>query len=137
MTDTATPQARAIAPFGSSSTGNAVRPLSAYHLDTTAAPPRSEDSGSTAISCGARASDRAASAGISATQGAHQVVPLQMCDVLLGAASARMNAWDNLGKAKGAVVEHLERRLNRTRLGPTPKSEEKFNIFRIRLGGGW
>ncbi len=66
-----------------------------------------------------------------------QVVPLQLCDVLLGAASARMNSWEALGTAKEAVVGHLERRLNRPRLGPTAKHEEKFNIFRIRLGGGW
>lgn len=66
-----------------------------------------------------------------------QLVPLQLCDVLLGAASARMNAWPNLGTAKTAVLEHLERRLNRAQLGPTTKHEEKFNIFRIRLGGGW
>lgn len=65
-----------------------------------------------------------------------EVVLLQLCDVLLGAASARMNAPENLGAAKETVIAHLERRLNR-RLGPTPKAEEKFNIFRIRLGGGW
>jgi hypothetical protein len=66
-----------------------------------------------------------------------EVVLLQLCDVLLGAASARMNACANLGAAKEGVIAHLERRLNRARLGPTHKSEEKFNIFRIRLGGGW
>ena len=66
-----------------------------------------------------------------------QVVLLQLCDVLLGAASARINDWQNLGAAKEAVITHLERRLNRARLGPTPKHEEKFNIFRIQLGGGW
>jgi hypothetical protein len=38
---------------------------------------------------------------------------------------------------QAAVIAHLERRLNRARLGPTRKSEEKFNIFKIRLGGGW
>lgn len=66
-----------------------------------------------------------------------EVVLLQLCDVLLGAASARLNEREDLGAAKRAVLAHLERRLNRTRLGPTHKSEEKFNIFRIRLGGGW
>ena len=39
--------------------------------------------------------------------------------------------------AKESVIAHLERHLNRTRLRPTHKSEEKFNIFRIRLEGGW
>ena len=66
-----------------------------------------------------------------------EVVLLQLSDVLLGAASARLNAREDLGATKEAVIAHLERRLNRAKLGPTHKSEEKFNIFRIRLGGGW
>ena len=66
-----------------------------------------------------------------------EVVLLQLSDVLLGAASARLNAREDLGAAKEAVIAHLERRLNRAKLGPTHKSEEKFNIFHIRLGGGW
>lgn len=66
-----------------------------------------------------------------------EVVLLQLCDVLLGAASARMNERKDLGAAKESVIAHLERRLNRTRLRPTHKSEEKFNIFRISLEGGW
>lgn len=65
-----------------------------------------------------------------------EVVLLQLCDVLLGAASARMNERKDLGAAKESVISHLESRLGR-RLGPTHKSEEKFNIFRIHLGGGW
>lgn len=66
-----------------------------------------------------------------------EVVLLQLCDVLLGAASARLNERQGLGPAKEAVVAHLERRLNRRRLAATGKFEEKFNIFRIQLGGGW
>lgn len=66
-----------------------------------------------------------------------EVVLLQLCDVLLGAASSRLNGRQNMGAAKAAVVEHLERRLNRARLAPTNRAEDKFNIFRIRLGGGW
>jgi hypothetical protein len=66
-----------------------------------------------------------------------EVVLLQICDVLLGAVSARINERTDIGAAKEGVIAHLERRLNLARLGPTQKSEEKFNIFRIRLGGGW
>jgi hypothetical protein len=66
-----------------------------------------------------------------------EVVLLQLCDVLLGAASARLNERTDLGAAKEGVVAHLERRLGRARLGPTHKAEEKFNIFKIRLEGGW
>ena len=65
-----------------------------------------------------------------------EVVLLQLCDVLLGAASARMNERKDLGAAKESVIAHLERRLNLTRLRPTHRSEGKFNIFRIGLGGG-
>lgn len=66
-----------------------------------------------------------------------EVVLLQLCDVLLGAASARMNDRENIGVGKAAVVQHLERRLDRDLLGPTAAAERKFNIFRIRLQGGW
>ncbi|MCB1379510.1 MAG: DUF3800 domain-containing protein [Alphaproteobacteria bacterium] len=66
-----------------------------------------------------------------------EVVLLQLCDVLLGAASSRLNERENMGAAKMAIVEHLERRLDRHRLGPTSAAERKFNVFRIRLQGGW
>lgn len=66
-----------------------------------------------------------------------EVVLLQLCDVLLGAASARMNGRKNLGAAKALVVQRLERRLDRHRLGPTSAAERKYNLFRIRLQGGW
>ena len=35
-----------------------------------------------------------------------------------------------------AVVQRLESALGRP-LAPTHKGEEKFNIFKIRLQGGW
>ncbi len=65
-----------------------------------------------------------------------QVVLIQMCDLLLGAASSRLNSGGLTSPAKRAIVERIEARLNR-KLGPTPKTEEKFNIFKIRLQGGW
>ena len=48
-------------------------PRASYHALTTPAPPRSDDNVNTAMSCGANALDKAASDGISATQGWHQV----------------------------------------------------------------
>lgn len=65
------------------------------------------------------------------------VVLLQLCDVLLGAASARLNQRERVGAGKVAVLETLERRLDRFPLGPTSAAERKFNIFRIKLQGGW
>lgn len=66
----------------------------------------------------------------------YEVVLIQLCDLLLGAASSRIN--DTLGEdtAKAAVVQSLELALGRP-LAPTHKTEEKFNIFKIRLQGGW
>jgi hypothetical protein len=66
-----------------------------------------------------------------------EVVLIQLCDLLLGAASARLNGKLNAGSAKESVVLHLERKLEIPQLSPTWKSEQKFNIFKINLQGGW
>jgi hypothetical protein len=66
----------------------------------------------------------------------HEVVLIQLCDLLLGAASSRINGTLREGSAKAAVVHRLELALGRE-LAPTHKTEEKFNIFKIRLQGGW
>lgn len=65
-----------------------------------------------------------------------EVVLIQLSDLLLGAVSSRLNGTSQQGVAKMAVVQRLESALGR-RLAPTPKREEKLNIFRIRLRGGW
>lgn len=64
-----------------------------------------------------------------------EVSLLQACDVLLGAASSRLNQRTN-GSAKEDVIQHLESRLDR-KLGGTPRNERKFNVFKIQLKGGW
>ncbi len=66
----------------------------------------------------------------------HEVVLIQLCDLLLGAASSRINDTLRAGTAKSAVVQRLESALGRP-LAPTRKAEEKFNVFKIRLQGGW
>ncbi len=66
-----------------------------------------------------------------------EVALLQLCDVLLGAASSRLNRTLGVGTAKESVVNKLEERLNRRQIAPTARTEEKFNVFQIRLGGGW
>lgn len=65
-----------------------------------------------------------------------QLVLMQLCDILLGAASSRLNGTGPASPAKLAIVERIEARLG-CRLAPTWKSEEKFNIFKINLQGGW
>lgn len=65
-----------------------------------------------------------------------EVVLLQLTDFLLGMASSRLNRTAQRGSAKDEVIQHLEKRLGRA-VAPTWKSEQKFNVFRINLQGGW
>jgi hypothetical protein len=65
-----------------------------------------------------------------------QVVLIQLSDLLLGMASARLNKTLNAGSAKAELVAYLEYKLNRL-IEPTYHSEHKFNIFKINLQGGW
>jgi len=59
-----------------------------------------------------------------------EVVLLQLCDVLLGAVGSRLNNTLGEGTAKEAVVKKLEESLGiRGRIEPTPRTEEKFNVF--------
>jgi hypothetical protein len=63
-------------------------------------------------------------------------LPLQVADVLTGAAAARLNGKLVQPSAKQQLVAHLEERLRRP-VAPTDKGEQKFNVFAIDLGGGW
>ena len=67
----------------------------------------------------------------------HEVALIQLADFLLGMASARLNETAVPGSSKDLLIQHLEHRLERKRLSPTWKSEQKFNIFKINLQGGW
>lgn len=62
---------------------------------------------------------------------------IQFVDILLGIASSRMNNSIAGGSAKERIIQYLEKKLGVTRLGPTKKYEQKFNIFKINLWGGW
>lgn len=63
-------------------------------------------------------------------------VLIQLADVLTGMAAYRLNSCVRPGSAKERVLAHYEA-LQGHRLGPTFKSEQKFNVFRIDLAGGW
>jgi Protein of unknown function (DUF3800) len=65
-----------------------------------------------------------------------QLVLMQVCDILLGAASSRLNFETPSSPAKLKIVERVERSLGH-RIKSTWKSEEKFNVFKIDLKGGW
>lgn len=77
------------------------------------------------------------SASISCVQAlpSKEVALIQMADLLLGAASSRMNETLREGSAKEKLVIALENRLGR--LQPTLRGARKFNIFKINLRGGW
>ena len=66
----------------------------------------------------------------------NESVLLQLADVLTGAASWRLNDHEREESVKMAVVNRIETHLGRP-LKPTHKGEQKFNIFRIDLHGGW
>lgn len=67
-----------------------------------------------------------------------EVLLLQLTDFLLGMASSRLNDSLVPGSAKDQLIHYLEHRIKEDRpLAPTWKSEQKFNIFKIDLQGGW
>jgi hypothetical protein len=63
-------------------------------------------------------------------------VLIQLADVLTGAAAARLNDSLRQGSAKEKVVEQLELAIHHT-IRPTIKNEQKYNVFKINLQGGW
>lgn len=64
-----------------------------------------------------------------------QVDLLQLVDLLIGAVGFRFNQ-DGTSAAKNTVINNIEQHIGHP-LQPTRKTEEKFNIFRWRPGGGW
>jgi hypothetical protein len=60
---------------------------------------------------------------------------IQVADLLIGAVGYKLHQGRS-SSAKVAVVNQIEQRLGRP-IRHTPKSESKFNIFRIELSGGW
>jgi len=62
---------------------------------------------------------------------------IQMVDFFLGIASSRLNETIGPESFKNELICYLEQRLGLTKLAPTPRRENKFNIFKIELQGGW
>ncbi len=60
----------------------------------------------------------------------------QLTDVLTGLVSARLNETSKPGSAKSELLKHLESRLHHP-VHSTNASAHKFNVFNIRLEGGW
>lgn len=64
-----------------------------------------------------------------------QVLGIQLADILTGAVFSKFNNQHS-GTAKKALIHQIESHLGRA-IAPTPKFEEKFNVFKINLQGGW
>jgi len=60
---------------------------------------------------------------------------IQLTDLFIGSINGKFNRQIR-SDAKLQVIYSIESYVNRP-IAPTPKSEEKFNIFNINLQGGW
>ena len=80
--------------------------------------------------------DEGACAGAVQATRSEESVLIQMADVLVGAASARLNGSLVTGSAKHQLVEYIESKLERS-IAATVKGESKFNVFVIDPQGGW
>lgn len=63
-------------------------------------------------------------------------VLMQLTDVLTGAVGARMNDTLRPESAKANIVSLIEAQTGKT-IGHTIRGEQKFNVFKINLQGGW
>ena len=64
-----------------------------------------------------------------------QSLGIQLADVLTGLVTAKFNR-KTISAAKNELIDCVEKHLGRT-IAHTPKFEEKFNVFKINLQGGW
>jgi len=63
-------------------------------------------------------------------------VLMQLTDVLTGIASYRLNEKTRPNSAKFELLCEMEKLLGH-QIKPTSKNEQKYNIFKINLSGGW
>ncbi|PVH24436.1 DUF3800 domain-containing protein [Sphingobacterium corticibacter] len=66
-----------------------------------------------------------------------QSLGIQLADVLTGMATARFNRQYKSGSAKEQLINYVEQKYLDKEIVPTAKAEEKFNVFKINLQGGW
>jgi hypothetical protein len=64
-----------------------------------------------------------------------ELLGIQLADFLMGAINGKINGKIT-SDAKKEIIKEIERLLKHE-IMPTPKAEEKFNIFKINLQGGW
>jgi hypothetical protein len=61
---------------------------------------------------------------------------IQLADVLTGLVASKMNGGVT-SQAKLNLIKYVEDYYLKKVIAPTPKWEEKFNVFKINLKGGW
>lgn len=61
---------------------------------------------------------------------------IQLADILTGLTNAKFNSKIT-SSAKLGLIEYVENTYLGKAIKPTPKWEEKFNVFKINLQGGW
>jgi len=67
----------------------------------------------------------------------HESLGIQLADILTGMVTAKMNNEYNLFSAKAKIIEYTENKYLSNEIVATGKCEEKFNVFKINLQGGW
>lgn len=66
----------------------------------------------------------------------NQQLGIQLADVLAGLVASKMNGGVS-SKAKLDLIQYVEEQYLKKEIKPTSKWEEKFNVFKINLKGGW
>jgi len=67
----------------------------------------------------------------------HESLGIQLADIFTGMVTAKLNNEYNLSSAKAKIIEYTENKYLSTEIAATGKWEEKFNVFKINLQGGW
>lgn len=65
----------------------------------------------------------------------HELLGIQLADFLMGALNGKVNGKVT-STGKLGIIKEIETLLKHE-IAPTPKAEEKFNVFKINLEGGW
>src|SRR5690606_1784025 len=67
----------------------------------------------------------------------HESLGIQLADILTGMVTAKFNKEYQPDAAKAQLIQYLEEKYLSREIAPTAKWEEKFNVFKINLQGGW
>ena len=67
----------------------------------------------------------------------HESLGIQLADILTGMVTAKFNKEYKPDSAKAQLIQYLEEKYLSREIAPTAKWEEKFNVFKINLQGGW